>query len=194
MENLLKRFFRYVSVETTSDETSQSIPSTKGQLAFVHQLENELKELGLTDVKVDESGYLMASIPSNVDKKTPTVGFIAHLDTSPDASGVGVKPRIVRYEGSPLALDSAGKVVLAEEDFPELKKYRGEDLVVADGTTLLGADDKAGVAEIISMAAYFQQHPEVEHGTIKIAFTPDEEIGRGADLFDLSVDLQSVVI
>ena len=185
MENLLKRFFRYVSVETTSDETSQSIPSTKGQLAFVHQLENELKELGLSDVKVDESGYLMATIPSNVDREVPTVGFIAHLDTSPDASGVGVKPRIVRYEGSPLALDSAGKVVLAEEDFPELKKYRGEDLVVADGTTLLGADDKAGIAEIISMAAYFQQHPEVEHGIIKIAFTPDEEIGRGADHFNV---------
>lgn len=185
MEILLKRFIRYVSVETTSDETSQAIPSTKSQIAFVHLLEKELKELGLSDVVVDEHGYLMASIPSNTDKSVPTVGFIAHLDTSPDASGVGVTPRIVRYDGSPIVLDVSGSVILSEEDFPEMSKYRGEDLIVADGSTLLGADDKAGIAEIISMVAYFQQHPEVKHGTIKVAFTPDEEIGRGANYFNV---------
>lgn len=185
MENLLNRFFRYVSQETTSNEASCVTPSTQGQLDFAQSLKAELLELGLSEVRLDDNGYLMATIPANSDKQTPTIGFIAHLDTSPDAKGAGVKPRIVKYEGTPIFLDADKEVVLSEKDFPELFQYRGEELIVADGTTLLGADDKAGVAEIITMAAYFMQHPEVKHGTIKLAFTPDEEIGRGADLFNV---------
>lgn len=185
MDNLLNRFLRYVSVETTSDEKSTLVPTTSGQIDFVNILAQELKDMGVTDVSVDQNGYLMATIPSNVNKELPIIGFIAHLDTSPDAPGLNVKPRIVHYSGEPIFLNEVGSVLLSEEDFPELKQHRGEELVVADGTTLLGADDKAGVAEIMTMVSFFLRHPEVEHGTIKIAFTPDEEIGRGANYFDV---------
>ncbi len=185
MDSLTIRFLRYVSYETTSDETQTKSPSTDGQFMLANALKDELTELGADDVVVDNNGYLTATIPATIEKKVPVIGFLAHLDTSPEASGRQVKPRIVNFTGEDILLSEASGKVLSVSQFPELAKYKGQELIVTDGTTLLGADDKAGVAEIMTMAEYFLQHPEIEHGTIRIAFTPDEEVGGGADLLDV---------
>ena len=172
--------------DTQSDELTNLTPSTPGQYKFAQALEKELHELGLEDISLDENGYLMATLPANTDREVPTVGFIAHLDTSPDLSGHNVNPRIVNaYDGGDITLNADNDVVLSPSEFPELLHYVGQDLIVTDGTTLLGADDKAGIAEIISAVEYLKAHPEIEHGKIRIAFNPDEEIGQGAHKFDV---------
>ena len=174
--NLIDRFLQYVKFDTQSDELTNMTPSTPGQMIFARHLESELRELGLTEITLDENGYLMATLPANItDREVPTVGFIAHLDTSPDMSGRHVNPRIVKnYDGGNIVLNKEDNVVLSPEEFPELLHYVGQDLIVTDGKTLLGADDKAGVAEIISAVDYLKNHPEIKHGKIRIAFNPDE--------------------
>ena len=184
--NLTDRFLKYVKFDTQSDELTNLTPSTPGQYKFAQALEKELHELGLEDISLDENGYLMATLPANTDREVPTVGFIAHLDTSPDLSGHNVNPRIVNaYDGGDITLNADNDVVLSPSEFPELLHYVGQDLIVTDGTTLLGADDKAGIAEIISAVEYLKAQPEIEHGKIRIAFHPDEEIGQGAHKFDV---------
>lgn len=184
--NVVDRFLQYVKFDTQSDELTNLTPSTPGQMVFAQHLEKELKSMGLKDISLDDNGYLMATLPGNMDKKVPTVGFIAHLDTSPDMSGHHVSPRIVEnYDGSDIVLNSEKNIVLSPVEFPELLKYKEQNLIVTDGNTLLGADDKAGIAEIISAVAYLQEHPEIKHGDIRIAFNPDEEIGQGAHKFDV---------
>lgn len=186
MENLINRFLNYVKVETTSDESSTSVPSTEGQRSFANMLAKELEEIGLQDVSLDNNGYIMATLPSNIEKKVPTIGFIAHMDTSPDMSGKNVKPNIVKdYKGGDIVLNEEKNIVLSTTDFPELNDYIGHDLITTDGTTLLGADNKAGIAEIVTAMEYLINNPDIPHGTIKVGFTPDEEIGRGADYFDV---------
>lgn len=186
MENLVKRFLHYVSFDTQSDELTHMTPSTPGQMFFAKELEKELQRIGLSDISLDDNGYLMATLPSNSDKELPTVGFIAHLDTSPDCSGRKVSPRIIEnYDGKEIVLCAEDNVALRPDEFPELLHYIGQDLIVTDGKTLLGADDKAGVAEIVSAMEYLLSHPEIKHGKIRIGFTPDEEIGQGADHFDV---------
>ena len=183
---LLERFLKYVSFDTQSDEESGVTPSSEGQMVFARYLQEELTGLGLQDVVLDANGYLYATLPANTDKELPTVGFIAHMDTSPDMSGKDVRPRIVRqYDGSDIVLCADEGIVLSPQQFPELLDHRGEDLIVTDGKTLLGADDKAGIAEIVSAMVYLQEHPEIKHGKIRIAFNPDEEIGLGAHKFDV---------
>ena len=185
MEKLLDRFLRYVAVDTQSDENSESQPSTAKQLDLLRLLRDELVAMGV-DATLDEFGYVMAVLPSNLAEKVPAVGFIAHVDTSPDASGKGVKPQIVpNYDGGPIALKGVEGLFLSPSDFPELLAHKGETLITTDGTTLLGADDKAGVAEIMDAVQYLVAHPEVKHGKICIGFTPDEEIGRGVVKFDV---------
>ncbi len=186
---LVDRFLQYVKFDTQSDELTNLTPSTPGQMIFARHLKAELENLGLKDVTLDDNGYLMATLPSNLDggAKVSTVGFIAHLDTSPDMSGRHVSPRIVEnYDGGDIELNASSGIVLSPNDFPELSKYRGQALIVTDGSTLLGADDKAGVAEIISAMEYLMAHPEIKHGDIRIAFNPDEEIGQGAHKFDVA--------
>lgn len=184
--NVVDRFLKYVKFDTQSDELTNLTPSTPGQMIFAQALEKELKEMGLKNITLDDNGYLMATLPGNTDKKVPTVGFIAHLDTSPDMSGRHVNPRIVEnYDGGDIVLDAENNVVLSPNEFPELKEYAGQALIVTDGKTLLGADDKAGIAEIIAAVEYLQQHPEIKHGDIRIGFNPDEEIGLGAHKFDV---------
>ncbi len=186
--NIVDRFLQYVKFDTQSDELTNMTPSTPGQMVFAEHLKKELEALGLQEISLDENGYLMASLPSNLSsaEKVPTVGFIAHLDTSPDMSGRHVSPRIVEhYDGKDIILNTSTGLKLSPEDFPELLNYVGQDLIVTDGTTLLGADDKAGIAEIISAVDYLLQHPEIKHGKIRIAFNPDEEIGLGAHKFDV---------
>ncbi len=184
--NLIDRFLEYVKFDTQSDELTNLTPSTPGQMVFARHLLEELKAMGLTEITLDDNGYLMATLPSNIDKDVPTVGFIAHLDTSPDMSGRHVSPRIVEnYDGGDILLNKSTDTVLSPVDFPELLAYKGQNLIVTDGNTLLGADDKAGIAEIISAVAYLKEHPEIKHGKIRIAFNPDEEIGRGAHKFDV---------
>ena len=181
-----ERFLKYIKFETTSNENIDCCPSTNGQTALAEVLRNELEEIGLADVDVSKDGYVYATIESNTDENIPTVGFIAHMDTSPDASGKDVKARIVsNYDGSDITLNKEKNITLGTKDFPELLKHKGEDIIVTDGTTLLGADDKAGIAEIMTAAEYLIKHDEIKHGRIRIAFTPDEEIGRGADKFDV---------
>lgn len=184
---LVERFLRYVKFDTQSDELTNLTPSTPGQMVFAKALKEELEAMGLEEISLDENGYLMATLPANADREgIPTVGFIAHLDTSPDMSGRHVNPRIVEaYDGSEIVLNDKEGIVLSPAEFPELNSYKGQDLIVTDGTTLLGADDKAGVAEIISAVAYLKDHPEIKHGKIRIAFNPDEEIGLGAHKFDV---------
>ncbi|MBR5101631.1 MAG: peptidase T [Muribaculaceae bacterium] len=183
---VVDRFLQYVKFDTQSDELTNLTPSTPGQMIFAQQLRKELRGMELSDISLDDNGYLMATLPSNTDKKVPTVGFIAHMDTAPDMSGHNVKPRIIKnYEGGPIELNKEENIVLDPAQFPEINDYVGQDLVVTDGTTLLGADDKAGIAEIISAIEWFQAHPEVKHGDIRIAFNPDEEIGKGAHHFDV---------
>lgn len=186
MTDLVKRFLKYVSFETMSSEISEDCPSTNGQILLGNELKKELEALGLFEVSLDENGYVMASLPSNIEKKVPVLGLIAHMDTSPDMSGKDVKAKIVEdYDGTDILLNEEKNIFLKVSDYPELENYKGEDIIVTDGTTLLGADDKAGIAEIMSAVEYFINHPELPHGEIKIAFTPDEEIGKGADNFDV---------
>ena len=183
---LVERFFDYISYDTQSDEETNMTPSTPGQMVFVKHLKEELEKMGLEEITLDDNGYLMATLPSNTDKTVPAVGFIAHVDTAPDMSGKHVNPRIVKdYDGNDIVLNQEQGIVLSPADFPELKDYIGQDLIVTDGTTLLGADDKAGIAEIVTAVAYLQAHPEIKHGKIRIAFNPDEEIGKGAHKFDV---------
>ncbi|MDR0657537.1 MAG: peptidase T [Mediterranea sp.] len=184
--DVTKRFLKYTGFDTTSDENTGVTPSTPGQMEFVRYLKTELEDLGLEEITLDDNGYLFAALPANTDRQTPVIGFIAHVDTSPDMSGRHVNPRIVRnYDGKDIVLSAEGNIVLSPAHFPELSEHVGEDLIVTDGTTLLGADDKAGIAEIISAVAYLQQHPEIKHGKIRIGFNPDEEIGLGAHRFDV---------
>lgn len=184
--NVVDRFLTYVKFDTQSDELTNMTPSTPGQMIFAEKLEDELKRLGLRDITLDENGYLMATLPGNVDGKVPTIGFIAHLDTSPEMSGRHVRPRIVeKYDGGVITLNAEKGIELSPDQFPELMHYVGQDLIVTDGNTLLGADDKAGIAEIISAVEYLKEHSEIKHGDIRIAFNPDEEIGLGAHKFDV---------
>lgn len=186
MEKVVEKFLRYVKYDTESDPDSNTVPTTPGQRVLAEQLGKELSEMGLTNIDVDENGYVMAELPSNMDKKVPVVGFIAHMDTSPDMSGKNVNPQFVEnYDGEDIVLNKEQNIVLSPKEFPELLNYKGETLITTDGTTLLGADDKAGVAEIMTAVEYLVNHPEIPHGTIKIGFTPDEEVGRGADHFDV---------
>lgn len=185
---LVERFLKYVSFDTQSSEESETTPSTPKQLVLAKYLKEELEALGLQEVLLDENGYLYATLPANTDKKVPTIGFIAHMDTSPDMSGENVRPRIVKqYDGGDIVLCEADKIILSPKQFPELLDHVGEDLIVTDGHTLLGADDKAGIAEIVSAIVYLMEHPEIKHGKIRLGFTPDEEIGRGADKFDVKL-------
>lgn len=180
------RFLEYVKFDTQSDELTNLTPSTPGQMTFAKYLKGVLETMNLEDISLDDNGYLMATLPANTDKQLPVVGFIAHLDTSPDMSGKHVNPRIVKnYDGKDIILNEEQNIALTPDDFPELLDYVGQDLIVTDGTTLLGADDKAGIAEIITGVAYLQAHPEIKHGKVRIAFNPDEEIGLGAHKFDV---------
>mgnify|MGYP002596492132 CR=1 FL=1 len=179
------RFLKYVTFDTESSETTGVTPSTPGQRVFAEALVKELEEIGLEDITLDDKSYLMATLPANTAKEVPTIGFIAHLDTSPDMSGKDVEPRIVSYEGGDIVLCAEENVVLSPLMFPELDDYKGQDIIVTNGKTLLGADDKGGVAAIIAAMKYLKDHPEVEHGKIRVGFTPDEEIGAGADYFDV---------
>lgn len=183
--NITDRFLKYVSFCTTSDEETNMTPSTPGQMEFAEYLKNELQTIGMQEVTLDKNGYLMATLPATVDGK-PTIGFIAHMDTSPDASGKHVQPRIVKnYNGEDILLNEEEVIVLETSKYPEILRYKGQDIIVTNGKTLLGADDKAGIAEIISACEYLIQHPEIKHGKIRVGFTPDEEIGQGADHFDV---------
>lgn len=188
MVNLVDRFLGYVKFDTQSDELTNLTPSTPGQMIFARHLKDELERIGLSDVTLDDNGYLMATLPGNLDGalQVPTVGFIAHLDTSPDMSGRHVSPRIVEnYDGGDIVLNREAGVTLSPKDFPELLGYKGQALIVTDGNTLLGADDKAGVAGIVTAMEYLLAHPEIKHGPVRVAFNPDEEIGRGAHKFDV---------
>jgi tripeptide aminopeptidase len=185
-QTLLNRFLRYVALDTQSDPNSETVPSTKKQLVLANALATELKTFGITDVSLDSNGYVLATIPSNMDKEIPAVGFIAHMDTSPDMPGNNIKPQIIEgYNGEVIILNSEKNIVLSPNEFPDLLRYKGQTLITTDGTTLLGADDKAGIAEIMTAVEYLMEHPVIKHGKICIAFTPDEEIGRGVDHFDV---------
>ena len=183
---VIDRFLKYVTFDTQSDENTGVTPSTEKQMVFAKYLKEELEKLGLEDISLDDNGYLFATLQANVDRPVPVIGFIAHMDTSPDMSGAGVKPRIVeKYDGKDIVLCNKDNIVLSPAQFPELLDHKGEDLIVTDGHTLLGADDKAGIAEIVSAMAYLKEHPEIKHGKIRIGFNPDEEIGLGAHKFDV---------
>ena len=184
---LVERFLKYVSFDTQSSEETEITPSTPGQMVFARYLKEELETLGLEEITLDENGYLFATLPANTDKPLPVIGFIAHMDTSPDMSGKNVSPRIVQnYDGKDIVLCAEENVVLSPAQFPELLDHQGEDLIVTDGKTLLGADDKAGIAEIVSAVVYLKEHPEIKHGKIRIGFNPDEEIGLGAHKFNVA--------
>jgi peptidase T len=184
--NITDRFLKYVSFTTTSDEKTNMTPSTPGQMIFANYLVDELKSIGLTEISLDRNGYIMATLPANTDKTIPTIGFISHMDTSPDMTGRNVKARVEKnYDGNNIVLNAEKSIVLETQKYPEILQYKGQDIVVTDGTTLLGADDKAGLAEIVSAMEYLVAHPEIKHGKIRIGFTPDEEIGQGADHFDV---------
>lgn len=183
---LVDRFLKYVSFDTQSDELTRLTPSTPGQMVFAKYLKEELLSLGLEEVELDENGYLFATLPANTDKPLPVIGFISHMDTSPDMSGKHVSPRIVKaYDGSDIELCAEENITLSPSQFPELLDHKGEDLIVTNGKTLLGADDKAGLAEIVSAMVYLKEHPEIKHGKIRVGFNPDEEIGEGAHKFDV---------
>ena len=183
---LIKRLTTYAKIDTQSNEDSQTTPSTPGQWDLLHVLEKELKEIGMEEVSIDENGYLMATLPANTDKDIPTIGFLAHVDTATDFTGKNVNPQIVKnYNGNDITLNQEKQIVLSPKDFPELSNYKGHTLITTDGTTLLGADDKAGVTEIMTAMEYLIHHPEIPHGKIRVAFTPDEEIGRGPKKFDV---------
>lgn len=182
---LKKRFLKYVSINTRSNGDSASCPSSEGQRILAEEIVRELRQIGLTDATINANSFVIATLPANCDKKIPTIGFIAHLDTSPDVSGESANAKSVFYDGTDILLNKERNIVLSGEIFPELKQYKNQELIVTDGTTLLGADDKAGIAEIITAIEYLTEHPEIPHGNIRIGITPDEEIGRGANLFDV---------
>ena len=183
--NVTDRFLKYVKFDTKSDENTGVTPSTPGQMVFAKYLKEELEALGLTEITLDDNAYLMATLPANTDEDIPTIGFIAHLDTSPDMSGENVNPQMVDYKGGDITLNADKGIVLSPTQFPELNDYVGETLITTDGTTLLGADEKAGIAEIVTAIEYLKNHPEIKHGKIRIAFNPDEDIGQGAHKFDV---------
>jgi tripeptide aminopeptidase len=185
-EHIIKRFVSYVTVDTESDPNNPAFPSTETQWNLARQLEAELISIGMQEVELDENCYIMATLPSNVDYEVPTIGFVSHIDTSPDFTGANVKPQIVEnYDGGDILLNEQENIVLSPSYFEDLLQYKGQTLITTDGTTLLGADDKAGVTEIVSAMEYLIQHPEIKHGTIRICFTPDEEVGKGAHKFDV---------
>ncbi|MDX6181942.1 peptidase T [Flavobacterium sp. Fl-77] len=187
MQHLIDRFISYVTIDTESDPNSQTTPSTEKQWNLAHKLVEELKTIGLEDVTIDDKAYIMATLPSNVAHEVPTIGFISHFDTSPDFSGANVKPQIIEnYDGKDIVLNAKKNIILSPNYFKDLLQYKGQTLITTDGTTLLGADDKAGITEIVSAMEYLVQHPEIKHGKIRIGFTPDEEIGRGAHHFDVA--------
>ncbi|MHC5354923.1 peptidase T [Myroides sp. LJL115] len=186
MQHIIDRFISYVTVDTESDPNSSTCPSTEKQWDLANQLVEELKQIGLQDVTIDQNAYIMATLPSNVDHEVPTIGFIAHFDTSPDFSGANVKPQIIKnYDGGDIVLNKEQNIILSPSYFKDLLQYKGQTLITTDGTTLLGADDKAGITEIVSAMEYLIQNPHIKHGEIRIGFTPDEEIGRGAHKFDV---------
>ncbi|AMR12496.1 MULTISPECIES: peptidase T [Bacillus] len=183
---LIERLISYAKVDTQSNENSQTTPSTPGQLALANMLVEELKEIGMKDVTIDENGYVMATLPSNTEKEVPTIGFLAHVDTATDFTGKNVNPQVIeQYDGKDIVLNESLNVVLSPKEFPELADYAGHTLITTDGTTLLGADNKAGISEIMTAMEYLIAHPEIKHGKIRVAFTPDEEIGRGPHKFDV---------
>lgn len=185
-KNVVERFLRYIAIDTQSDETSSTFPSTQKQFDLLNLLVKELKEIGLSEVSIDEKGYVMGTLPSNVKKKVPVIGFLAHVDTSPDMPGVNVKHKLVEnYDGKSILLNKELNLSLTPADFPELLDYKGQTLITTDGTTLLGADNKAGIAEIMTAMEFLVKNPSIPHGTIKVGFTPDEEIGKGVDHFDV---------
>ncbi len=186
-QDLIRRLIAYAQVDTQSDENSETCPSTPGQLVLARQLAAELKEIGLTEVSLDDNGYVMATLPATADKPAPTIGFLAHMDTSPDLTGTDVRPQIVEgYDGGDIVLDAENGIVLSPREFPELAAYKGQTLITTDGRTLLGADDKAGIAEIMTAMAYLAAHPEIPRGKVRVGFLPDEEIGRGPHRFDVA--------
>ncbi|WP_024768810.1 peptidase T [Aquimarina macrocephali] len=186
-QHIINRFISYVTIDTESDPESNTTPSTKKQWDLANKLVEDLKDIGLEDVNIDEHAYIMATLPSNIDQKVPTIGFISHFDTSPDFTGANVNPQIVEnYDGKDITLNASENIILSPDYFEDLIQYKGQTLITTDGTTLLGADDKAGITEIITAMEYLIQHPEIKHGKIRIGFTPDEEIGRGAHKFDVS--------
>ena len=186
MNSLVERFLKYVQIDTDSNPESNACPSSEIQWDLAKVIIEDLKALGMEDITLDENCYIMATLPANCDEDIPAIGFIAHMDTAPSYNGRGVKPRIVEnYNGEDIVLNSEENVVLSPKDFAHMKNYIGQDLIVTDGSSLLGADDKAGIVEIIEAIKYLKEHPEIKHGVIKVGFTPDEEIGRGADLFDV---------
>jgi tripeptide aminopeptidase len=185
-QEIIERFTSYVKVDTQSNEESSACPSTPGQLTLLNQLVEELKSIGMEEVTIDENGYVMATLPSNTEKAVPVIGFLAHVDTATDFTGTNVSPQLVEdYNGGDIVLNSTLKVILSPKDFPSLLNYKGHTLITTDGTTLLGADNKAGIAEIMTAMAYLIKHPDITHGKIRVAFTPDEEIGRGPHKFDV---------
>ncbi|MFG0216569.1 peptidase T, partial [Brevibacillus porteri] len=184
---IINRFISYAQVDTQSNENSETCPSTPGQLVLAQMLVDELKAIGMQEVTMDANGYVMATLPSNTDKEIPTIGFLAHMDTATDFTGASVKPQVIEnYNGQDIVLKEALNIVLSPREFPELAGYKGHTLITTDGTTLLGADDKAGIAEIMTAMGYLIRHPELKHGKVRVAFTPDEEIGRGPEKFDVS--------
>ncbi|WP_010171046.1 peptidase T [Bacillus coahuilensis] len=186
-QELIDRLVRYVKVDTQSNLDNSTCPSTEGQLELAKMLVDELKEIGMSDVTIDENGYVMATLSSNIEEDVPVIGFLAHVDTATDFTGKNVKPQLIEeYDGEDIVLNESLHVVLSPKDFPELTQYKGHSLITTDGTTLLGADNKAGISEIMTAMSYLIQHPEVPHGTIRVAFTPDEEIGRGPHKFDVA--------
>ncbi|KOO37369.1 peptidase T [Priestia koreensis] len=185
-DELIKRLSTYVQVDTQSDSESETCPSTPGQLTLANMLVEELKEIGMHEVTIDDNGYVMATLPSNTEKDVPTIGFLAHVDTATDFTGKNVKPQVIEnYDGSDIVLNEDLRIVLSPNDFPNLHNYKGHTLITTDGTTLLGADNKAGITEIMTAMAYLIKHPEIKHGKVRVAFTPDEEIGRGPHKFDV---------
>lgn len=186
MQHIIDRFISYVTIDTESDPNSQTTPSTEKQWNLANKLVEELKSIGLSEVTIDDKAYIMATLPSNVDHEVPTIGFVSHFDTSPDFSGANIKPQIIEnYDGKDIVLNAEKNIVLSPNYFKDLLQYKGQTIITTDGTTLLGADDKAGITEIVSAMEYLIQHPEIKHGKIRIGFTPDEEIGRGAHHFDV---------
>jgi len=184
---LIERFTSYVKIDTQSNENSETCPSTEGQWTLLHKLVEELNQIGMQEVTIDENGYVMATLPANTDKDVPTIGFLAHVDTATDFTGKNVNPQIVEnYDGGEIILNEALNVIMSPKDFPSLSEYKGHTLITTDGTTLLGADNKAGVTEVMTAMAYLIQHPEIKHGKVRVAFTPDEEIGRGPHKFDVA--------
>jgi len=191
MEHIIERFIKYVKIDTESDPENPAFPSTEKQWDLAKILVEDLKVIGMQDVTIDENCYIMATLLSNVSYETPTVGFISHIDTSPDFTGANVNPQIHKnYNGEDIILNASKNIILSPDYFDDLLLYKGQTLITTDGTTLLGADDKAGITEIITAMEYLIQHPEIKHGTIKVGFTPDEEVGKGAHLFDVEKYIQ----